>query len=148
MKKHIEIIARGVFVESGKILLCRNREAMNVYLPGGHIESGESAKVALIREIKEEMGRVATVGRFLGGAENSFIQNGKRHSEINLIFEMTVKNLIAGKKPSSCEDYIEFIWVPLAKLKDSGMKPGFLCRIIPSWLDSSVCLQRWATNME
>lgn len=147
-KRHIEIIARGVFVERGKMLLCRNREVLNVYLPGGHIEPGESAKDALCREMKEELGCAATVGRFLGAVENSFVQKGKRHSEINLVFEMKVKGLCAGRTPTSCEDYIEFIWVPVAQIKDSGLMPGFLRRILPSWMRPSGNVLRWATNME
>jgi len=147
-KKHIEIIARGVFIDRGKMLLCRNRKASNVYLPGGHIEPCESAKKALCREIKEELGRVAKVGRFLGAAENSFMQKGKLHCEMNLVFEMKVKGLSAGKTARSCEDYIEFIWVPMDQFKNSGMMPGFLRRILPSWLGSLARVQSWVTNME
>ncbi|MGI6749640.1 MAG: NUDIX domain-containing protein [Atribacter sp.] len=37
----VELIVRGVCVLDGMVLLCRNRKAGNVYLPGGHLEPGE-----------------------------------------------------------------------------------------------------------
>ena len=58
MSKEIEILARGVLVRGGHILLCHNRKKKNYFLPGGHIEFGESARGALRREIREETGLV------------------------------------------------------------------------------------------
>jgi 8-oxo-dGTP diphosphatase len=147
-KKHIEIIARGVFVDDGKVLLCRARKALNVYLPGGHVETGESAREALCREIEEELGCVAVAGRFLGAAENCFVQKGERHCEINLVFEMRVKGLHAGMVPISCEDYIEFRWVSMSRIQGSGLKPAFLRRVLPSWLETVNSARCWLTNME
>ena len=53
---HIETIARGVAVKDGKILLCKAKCGSSTYLPGGHIELGETGREALVREIKEETG--------------------------------------------------------------------------------------------
>ena len=36
--KPIDLIARGVALHRGRILVCRNRKKGNCYLPGGHIE--------------------------------------------------------------------------------------------------------------
>jgi len=55
-QKEIEIIARGVCVKGGKLLLCHSKGAPNTYLPGGHVEFCEDAKVALAREVVEERG--------------------------------------------------------------------------------------------
>ena len=97
MEKHIETIARGVCVIDGKVLLCFPKDRSYAYLPGGHIEFGETGRVALVREMKEETGLDATAGELLGVVESSFVQKGERHCEINLIYEMKVESLRGSK---------------------------------------------------
>ena len=110
----IETIARGVCVVDGKILLCRAKGGTTTYLPGGHIEFGETGRQALVREIKEELGLDSTTGAFLGVVENSFLQHGAPHSEINLVYELSLpKGEIKAQ-----EDWIEFEWRPLSDLGD------------------------------
>jgi len=147
-KKHIEILARGVFVDGGKILLCHTKGANNTYLPGGHVEFGESAKMALQREIKEELGGKATVGHFLGAVEHSFDQKGRWHCEINLVFEFTIKGLRCSDVPVSQEDYIEFRWVPMRDLREVKLEPSLLCNVIPLWLKRKRLFENWLTNLE
>ena len=102
----VETIARGICVRNGEVLLCRAKSGETAYLPGGHIEFGETGAAALAREMREEAGVDVTVGRFLGAVENDFLQHGKRHCEINLVYEMTV----AEGEVSSREDWIGFEW--------------------------------------
>lgn len=117
----IETIARGVAILDGKLLLCRAKGAKTSYLPGGHIEFGETGREALVREIREEMGVEATTGRFLGVVENSFTQHGKPHAEINLVYELTFSE--PPKDPASAEDWIEFEWRDLDDLDAAGLLP-------------------------
>lgn len=42
------------------------------FLPGGHIEHGESAENAFLRELKEETSVRCTIKKFLGCLEHSF----------------------------------------------------------------------------
>src|SRR5262249_44925533 len=42
-KPHIEVIARGVIRRGRFVLACRNVKKGYVYLPGGHVEFGETA---------------------------------------------------------------------------------------------------------
>lgn len=136
MKHDIELLARGVLVLDGRLLVCHGRKKRNHFLPGGHIEWGEAAAVALKREIEEEIGRRCTVGRFLGAAEHTFRWKGRRVCEINLVFDMTVRGLKAGKPVPSMEKKLEFFWVPLAKLARSKIEPFPLRKELPSWLRS------------
>lgn len=117
----IETIARGVAVIDGEILLCRAKGGKSAYLPGGHIEFGETARDALVREIREEMGLAATAGRFMGAVENTFLQNGKPHAEINLVFELRF-----ARKPEAKvkEAWIEFEWCPLGELEKANLLPA------------------------
>lgn len=115
----IETIARGVCVVDGKVLLCRAKGGATTYLPGGHIEFGETGRQALLREVKEELGVDGEVGRFLGVVENSFLQHGKPHAEVNLVFELRVPASAGpGVAPVAQEDWIAFEWRDLAHLDD------------------------------
>jgi 8-oxo-dGTP pyrophosphatase MutT (NUDIX family) len=141
----IEVLARGACVINGRLLLCHSKGAANTYLPGGHVEFRERAPEALRREIEEELGRNATVGRFLGGVEHAFVQKGVPHAEVNLVFEITVGGLTAGVVPSSKEEKIEFLWADLAGLDATALEPAVLRRVLPGWLDPSFRGERWAS---
>ena len=119
----IESIARGVCVRDGKMLLCRAKGGKSTYLPGGHIEFGETGRVALVREMKEELGVDSSTGVFLGALENSFLQNGKPHAEINLIYELKLADGVEVESMKSQEDWIEFIWQDLNDLESANLLP-------------------------
>lgn len=122
MDKHIETIARGVCISDGKVLLCLPKDRSYSYLPGGHIEFGETGREALVREMKEETGLDATAGELLGVVESSFVQKGEKHCEINLIYEMKVEKLKV-EKLKSMEDWICFDWVPCDKINAENLLP-------------------------
>ena len=115
----VETIARGVAVRDGKVLLCRAKGGQSTYLPGGHIEFGETGREALVREVKEELGTDSTAGEFLGVVENSFDQHGKRHCEINLVYRLD----LASDAAESQEDWISFEWCALAELPKANLLP-------------------------
>lgn len=115
----IETIARGVCIRDGRLLVCRAKGARTCYLPGGHIEFGETGRAALAREMEEEAGIAVRTGRFLGVVENSFVQHGAPHAEINLVYEMDA----GGAEVSAKEDWIEFEWVETGRLGEAGLLP-------------------------
>lgn len=137
-KQHIEILARGVCIVRGQLLLCHSKGAANTYLPGGHVEFREAARTALTREIAEEMGCRAKAGRFLGCVEHAFRQKGQWHAEINLVFELRIPGLTPATPPPTREDWIDFCWVPLARLRPARLEPAVLCRELPRWLKNPV----------
>ena len=124
-EKHIETIARGVCIKDGKVLLCLPKDRSYSYLPGGHIEFGETGREALVREMKEETGLDATAGDLLGVVESQFVQKGEKHCEINLIYEMRLRSCeveeLRGVK--SQEDWICFDWVPCDKIDSANLLP-------------------------
>ena len=124
-EKHIETIARGVCIRNGKVLLCLPKDRSYSYLPGGHIEFGETGREALVREMKEETGLDATAGDLLGVVESSFVQKGEKHCEINLIYAMKVEVEGKGRQwnVSSCEDWICFDWVECDKIDSVNLLP-------------------------
>ena len=132
--KKIEFIVRGVCVKHGKILLCQNKGKNYSYLPGGHIEHRERAVDALLREIREELGRAARAGNFLGCAEFCFRQKKRRVAEINLVFELLLPRLSVRKDPVAKENHLRFFWHPLDTLADSNLQPAVLRGLLPQWL--------------
>ena len=117
----IETIARGVCVQDGKVLLCRAKGGATTYLPGGHIEFGEKGREALAREVREELGVESDVGELLGVVENAFVQHGRPHAEINLVYALTVP---PGTVATAQEDWIEFEWRDLADLDTANLLPA------------------------
>ena len=123
----IENLARGVYVADGHVILCRPKKGGYTYLPGGHIEFGETSRAALVREMKEETGLDATAGDFLGVVESQFEQHGKRHCEISLVYRLDLGT--AGTAPVVAqEDWIEFVWWPVARLTEANLLPPEMAR--------------------
>jgi len=121
----IETIARGVCVRNGRLLLCRAKGGGSTYLPGGHIEFGETGRQALVREVKEELGVESSTGAFLGVVENAFLQHGKPHAEINLVYELELGTENGALPPiKSQEDWIEFEWCELNRLDETNLLPA------------------------
>lgn len=134
MNKELEVLARGVCIKEGKILVCQTKGDKNTYLPGGHVEFEETVKEALRREIDEELGVDSTVGRFLGAVEHTFDQKGEVHCEINLLFELSCEALDISRSPESQEEYIEFHWVVIEDLATFKLEPAVLIEKLPQWL--------------
>ena len=143
-RKEIEILARGACVKNGQILVCRNRKHGNVYLPGGHVDWGEDSKHALAREWREELGVPGKAGRFLGVVEQVYKARSGRTCEISLVFEVLCPKISAQKNPPSAEDHLEFEWVPLKDLQNSGLLPLALAKHLPRWcVQPAAAATRW-----
>jgi 8-oxo-dGTP pyrophosphatase MutT (NUDIX family) len=130
-KPEIEFIARGVLVRDGQVLLCQSIKHGYFYLPGGHVEFGESAAAAAAREIHEELGAKVTIGPLLLATEGAFSAKRKHH-EINLMFHVEHPTPWPKvlSKPKSKEDHIAFRWVELAAAQDLDIRPT----AVKAWL--------------
>lgn len=134
---NIETIARGVCLREGHLLVCQPAKGGRCYLPGGHVEFGETARQALVREIREELGLAAEAGAFLAVAENAFDQGGERHCEVNLLFRLDVPGLPPPPaRPQAAEPWIAFRWVPFdaPSLAAANLLPAHLVADLPHFL--------------
>ena len=134
-KNEIELLARGVYVDDGRLLVCHNLKKDNYFLPGGHIEFGESARFALRREIKEEMGLRCDVTKFLGVVEHAFRFRGEKTCEINLVFAIQFKRLRSSCPAPSKEKKLEFLWMPLPLVARSKIEPAIVRKELVRWLE-------------
>lgn len=135
----IHVLSRAVIVDDGKILLCKTLDLkINFYfLPGGHIEHGESAKQALLRELKEETNADCKIRRFLGCLEYNFVpgHNSICHNhEYNFIFEVSSEQLTSNKEIISSEKHIELTWLPISKLRTIDFRAEPLKQLLSKWL--------------
>ncbi|MBY5945192.1 NUDIX domain-containing protein [Photobacterium rosenbergii] len=122
-------VARGVIRDGDHILLVKAIGDTMTFLPGGHIEFGESAPVALARELFEEASINADVGRFIGAAENEWFLDGQPQAEINLLFE--VETGLSYLEPVvSNEAHLEFFWVPCKEIEQWNLFPESLRALV------------------
>lgn len=141
----IELIARGLWVERGHLLLCRNVKSGYRFLPGGHVEWGETAASALAREFQEEAGLRVRVGPLRLVAEHAFDRPNRPCHELLLMFHVEhprqragpgrTGRSAAGPTPAlpavqSQESKIAFDWVPLADLPRANLLPSTMAPII------------------
>ena len=97
MNMNFHYIVRGIIRDGENLLLCKQKDGEYTFLLGGHIDFGEAAKVALAREIKEEIGAYVSVGEFRGAIENAWDD----HCEISLVFDVK-HDLSKDDTPSTC----------------------------------------------
>ena len=82
----IELIVRAVIVRGSRLLLAHSIGEAWYFLPGGHVEPGESAASALRRELDEELGvRDLHVGGVTAIIENRYADARGEHHEVNLV---------------------------------------------------------------
>jgi len=134
MSGNIEVLARGVCVVDGQVLLCQGTQSKLFYLPGGHVEFRETARQALMREMHEELGIKVEIGRFIGCCEHAFSQKGEVHAEINLLFEMRIPDLALDAGVISVEDWIAFQWQSLSRLDEVLLEPAPLRKVLTKWI--------------
>lgn len=118
----MEIIARAVVVRDGAVLLVQEIAAGYWFLPGGHVEEGETPEIALVRELREELDAGATVGARLGEIEN--VWDG--HHEVNHVFAVTLD----VEDPVSREPHLAAGWHRLADLDGVDVRPRSLADLV------------------
>lgn len=126
----IEILVRAIIQEKGKILVCRKIRKKYYFFPGGHVEFRESAKDALNRELKEELGVNVKKSFFIGGSEHRFTENGTKRQEINLSFFVLPKKLNTKSK----ENHLRFFLFDKKQMAKENVLPKSLKQAVLKWL--------------
>lgn len=129
----IEVIARGVLVSENHLLLANSSSGAYTYLPGGHVELGESVEEALNREWQEELGCNCEIQRFLGCVESRYVDHkeGHMHHEYSFVFLVSCKSLHFSKPLPKIEENLTFCWHSLEKLAMAKLRPRRLVDWLP-----------------
>jgi ADP-ribose pyrophosphatase YjhB (NUDIX family) len=115
----VEVISRGLATSNGRVLLCQDRKHGYYYLPGGHVEFGETAAAGLSREFQEEAGISVKVGELAFVHEHIFRQGRRVRHELNLVFHVE----LPGPLVVSQEEKIAFEWADLATISEKDIRP-------------------------
>lgn len=110
----------AVVVDNGRLLMIRRGHgpaAGTWSIPGGRIQTGETAAEAVVRELAEETGLDGICGDFLGWSE---IIDEEAHVVI-LDFEAVVLDPVA---PTAGDDATEADWVECDAVCDRRLPPG------------------------
>lgn len=139
---NIHVLSRAVIIDEDHILVCKTTDLEHnfYFLPGGHVEHGESVKDTVIRELFEEAGAKIEIKRFLGCLEYSFIPGYSsmcHNHEYNFFFEATSHELSATEQVSKLEDHIDLMWIPYNQINKIDFRPSPLKDLLPKWLDTN-----------
>src|SRR5262245_21885160 len=99
--------AFAIILDSDLILLVKARDKDTWQLPGGRIETGESPVDAVVREVKEETGLLAQVGRLTG-------RYRREDGTIARVYAARARGKLAGAR----EEIIAQRWVPIREAKE------------------------------
>lgn len=93
------VVAAVIQLDS-RILICQRRRDMQFPLkwefPGGKVEPGESLQAALVRELREELGVDATVGREIYRTKYQY--PGRPEPIEVIFFSATIEKDLVGKQ--------------------------------------------------
>ncbi|QJE73406.1 NUDIX domain-containing protein [Aerophototrophica crusticola] len=128
IRRHIRAVA--VVRQGGRVLLHRQDGDGFWSLPGGGIEPGETSAQAVARELREELGRTATVGSLLWVVENQFTYAGTGFIEVGFCYDATIPDLPTNPF-RGVEPRLEFAWFDLDGLEGVDLRPAVLKEWLP-----------------
>jgi 8-oxo-dGTP pyrophosphatase MutT (NUDIX family) len=145
MTNNYRQISRGIILHGGKVLLARATDRVNYFLPGGGIKEFESAKDALTREIKEELGVASEIIEFLGIIENKWSLEKELIYETNYLFSLKLCNSTKSN-PTSKENGLKFEWKSLREIETLTIYPTCVGNLIKNIVNKSSFEIIWISN--
>ena len=115
--------------------MAHEKKSPYTFLPGGHVEIGESVIATIERELQEEIGLSCTVNEYLGAVEHAWFHDGIHNFEINHLFKVSLKGIDPLINPESIEPHLEFYWIPINDLEKHNIQPYPLLKMIKNSSD-------------
>jgi len=124
----------GIVVYDGRLLVEQDLRHGFCFVPGGRVEYGENAVAALARELREELGEDATIGRLVLVADNLFQLGGDWFQEASLYFlvDFAPDSRVFERDGTfeGGESGIVLQWIPLDELEQANLLPPFLRQLV------------------
>ena len=123
--EHADIACVGAvaFDDSGRLLLVKraNPPAQGLWsIPGGRVEPGESAEIAVVREVLEETGLEVMIVREVGTVYRDAPSGGR------YVIRDFLVELAAGAVPVAGDDATDARFFTVADLVPDELSPGLL----------------------
>jgi 8-oxo-dGTP pyrophosphatase MutT (NUDIX family) len=148
-EQHIHSLSRLIVLSDDHILLTeahKNDGSPFFFLPGGHVEYGESLREAAVRELNEEAGIEASrVGemKLVGVYEHTWDNHGNPYHEIAFVSSCEVEGLHKSIPVNSKESHLSFHWKPIDALSELNILPMDFRTLIPQWIKDPVEADRF-----
>jgi 8-oxo-dGTP diphosphatase len=113
-----------------RLLLVKTKGTDYSFLPGGHIEFCEKAEAALLREVKEELGKSAKIIKFLGAIEHQWLDDDVNNHEVNSLFRIDIDGLGPNGTPLSQEAQLQFFWVNISDIESHNVRPASVVGLV------------------
>jgi 8-oxo-dGTP pyrophosphatase MutT (NUDIX family) len=106
--------AGGVVIDGGRMLLLNRPSRGEVRLPKGHIDPGETAEMAALRETTEESGYLdLEIVDDLGECVVEFEYDGNRYVRDEQYFLMRLLSTHEVERDAKDAEQFEILWEPL-----------------------------------
>lgn len=130
---NFELRAAAVVIHQNRLLVMQDDVRSYYYLPGGAVSLNETGAEALQRELSEELGIEAEIGRLLWVTEDLFIEDTehKRFHHISFYYDVDVTalpdDLLANDfEFNAPEGLLRFYWKNFAEMQKLYFYPEFL----------------------
>lgn len=128
----------GILIKDGKVLLDMANDNGFLCLPGGYVELGETSDVAILREMKEELGKAFIIDKYCGIIENFFTKKNEKIHELSIYYLLATKDEIKVEDYDSLENdkgnmiRHSFRWIPLKEINNYDIRPDYLKDLLQS----------------
>ena len=129
----IRVSARAVIFDGDSILLNRFGNGTYYNFPGGGIEERENARMAVVREVREETGLEVAAGDFIFALEYEPYNGGHVYGDVHHISFFFRCELLNGNEiltpeipdmnPLNPKMISNPVWVPVAQLPEIELLP-------------------------
>lgn len=138
MNEYFHHVTRGIIIKENKILISEAEGFPNdFFLPGGHVEFGESAKDALKREFMEELGIPCRIDSFLGIVESKWSSQDTINCEVNQLFLISSDHLHTDSNPLSKETHLRFLWLDVNNSELMKLQPHPIGHLIQQFVNGN-----------